>query len=242
MNTRLVNSAAGVVNAALTQNRTAAGIAVALESAGLLMGPDTAAELARLRQYAEHKQSREEELLATLGQYNLVTSPDAWALGMTVISHLEGPHTPSSPEELEPGLRKLIEQLQRRVSVLESRIGTAQAMHVKHSDSEHCQYDDGPWPCPTVVALEGTRADAEEPPPVAAGQTYVWSVNPNVLAKVTRVWAAGGDEPFSVAFDVHGTDSLGRPSVTHSALPMSRFRSSYYLDSTVTQPETGGAS
>lgn len=49
MNTRLVNSAAGVINAALTQNRTAAGIALALESAQLLMTPETAAELESLR-------------------------------------------------------------------------------------------------------------------------------------------------------------------------------------------------
>ena len=46
MNTRSVNSAAGVINAALTQNRTAAGIALALESAGLLMSPEAAADLA----------------------------------------------------------------------------------------------------------------------------------------------------------------------------------------------------
>lgn len=49
MNTRLVNSVAGVINAALTQNRTAAGIAMALESAQLLMSPDMAAELETLR-------------------------------------------------------------------------------------------------------------------------------------------------------------------------------------------------
>lgn len=48
MNTRRVNTAAGVINAALTQNRTAAGIALALESAQLLQSPETAAELARL--------------------------------------------------------------------------------------------------------------------------------------------------------------------------------------------------
>lgn len=42
MNTKLVNSAASVINAALTQNRTAAGIALALESAGLLTTPGTA--------------------------------------------------------------------------------------------------------------------------------------------------------------------------------------------------------
>lgn len=49
MNTRLVNTAAGVINAALTTNRTAAGIALALESAQLLMSPEIAAELERFR-------------------------------------------------------------------------------------------------------------------------------------------------------------------------------------------------
>jgi hypothetical protein len=51
VNTKLVNSAAGVILAALTQNRTAAGIALALDSAQMLLTPETAAELeqARLR-------------------------------------------------------------------------------------------------------------------------------------------------------------------------------------------------
>ncbi|QJT04407.1 hypothetical protein G9272_32335 [Streptomyces asoensis] len=49
MNTKRVNSAAGVILAALTQNRTAAGIALALESAQMLMSPETAAELEKLR-------------------------------------------------------------------------------------------------------------------------------------------------------------------------------------------------
>ncbi|MFD4572054.1 hypothetical protein ACFWNK_02015 [Streptomyces sp. NPDC058417] len=52
MNTRLVNSAAGVINAAMAQGRTAAGIALALESAGLLMSPETAAELDGYRRLA----------------------------------------------------------------------------------------------------------------------------------------------------------------------------------------------
>lgn len=46
MNTKRVNCAADVILRALTQNRTAAGIATALESAGLLMSPEKAAELA----------------------------------------------------------------------------------------------------------------------------------------------------------------------------------------------------
>lgn len=46
MNTRAVNSAAGVIHAALKQCQTAAGIAVALESAGLLMSPEAAKDIA----------------------------------------------------------------------------------------------------------------------------------------------------------------------------------------------------
>jgi hypothetical protein len=49
VNTKRVNTAADVILAALTQNRTAAGIATALESAQLLMSPETAAELRSLR-------------------------------------------------------------------------------------------------------------------------------------------------------------------------------------------------
>lgn len=46
MNTRSVNSAAGVILAAMQQNRTAAGIAMALEAAGLLMSPEAARDMA----------------------------------------------------------------------------------------------------------------------------------------------------------------------------------------------------
>lgn len=53
MNTRLVNSAAGVILAALQQNRTAAGIALALDSAQLLISPEVAAELEQLRRNVE---------------------------------------------------------------------------------------------------------------------------------------------------------------------------------------------
>lgn len=49
MNARSVNALAGVIHAAMRTHQTAAGIAVAVEAAGLLMSPETAAELARLR-------------------------------------------------------------------------------------------------------------------------------------------------------------------------------------------------
>lgn len=49
MNTRAINSASGVILAAQQQGRLAAGIALALDSAGLLMSPEIAAELEQLR-------------------------------------------------------------------------------------------------------------------------------------------------------------------------------------------------
>ncbi|MDP5310410.1 hypothetical protein [Streptomyces poriferorum] len=48
-----------------------------------------------------------------------------------------------------------IAKLRARLAELESATGTARAMHRKHPDSEHCQYDDMTWPCPTVTALGG---------------------------------------------------------------------------------------
>jgi septal ring factor EnvC (AmiA/AmiB activator) len=45
VNTRAVNSAAGVIHAALKQCQTPAGIALALESAGLLMSPEAAKDI-----------------------------------------------------------------------------------------------------------------------------------------------------------------------------------------------------
>ncbi|WP_199572669.1 hypothetical protein [Streptomyces murinus] len=49
MNTRSVNAAAGVIQAALERGRTATGVAMALESAQLLQSPERAAEFERLK-------------------------------------------------------------------------------------------------------------------------------------------------------------------------------------------------
>lgn len=46
-----------------------------------------------------------------------------------------------------------VDRLRARVAELEAAAGTARAMHRQYPDSEHCQYDDMTWPCPTVTAL-----------------------------------------------------------------------------------------
>lgn len=60
MNTKLVNSAAGVILAALEQNRTAAGIALALDSARLLLTPETTGELKQLQDLVAELETQRE--------------------------------------------------------------------------------------------------------------------------------------------------------------------------------------
>jgi hypothetical protein len=64
VNTTSVNTAAGVILAALTQNRTAAGIALALDSAQMLMTPETVAELKQLTDRVAELESELEALRA----------------------------------------------------------------------------------------------------------------------------------------------------------------------------------
>lgn len=56
-----------------------------------------------------------------------------------------------------------VDRLRARVAELEGAAGTARAMHRKHPDSEHCQYDDMTWPCPTETALDDQASPAARP-------------------------------------------------------------------------------
>lgn len=47
-----------------------------------------------------------------------------------------------------------LQQLRDRAEKAEARIAASLAWHVKFPDSEHCQHDSEPWPCPTVKALQ----------------------------------------------------------------------------------------
>jgi hypothetical protein len=49
------------------------------------------------------------------------------------------------------------------IGKLELRIRRARVLHLKHSDSEHCQHDGEAWPCPTVAALEAAVGEAVHP-------------------------------------------------------------------------------
>ncbi|MFZ4264468.1 hypothetical protein [Streptomyces arboris] len=62
MNAKRVSAAAGVVLAAQKRRQTPAGIAAALEAAGLLQSPESAAELVRWRERTEEAETSEAQL------------------------------------------------------------------------------------------------------------------------------------------------------------------------------------
>ncbi|MFY0511839.1 hypothetical protein ACOMD4_15855 [Streptomyces anulatus] len=64
MNAKRINAAAGVVLAAQKQRNTATGIAAALEAAGLLQSPESAAELVALRKQCEQLDKLSDEVMA----------------------------------------------------------------------------------------------------------------------------------------------------------------------------------
>ncbi|MGY0023701.1 hypothetical protein ACVHNB_32625 [Streptomyces sp. YJ-C3] len=54
---------------------------------------------------------------------------------------------------MSPETARELEALRARVAELEALLTACRAVHVKHSDSEHCEHDGEPWPCPTLAAL-----------------------------------------------------------------------------------------
>jgi hypothetical protein len=91
MNTKAVNSAAGVILAALTQNRTAAGIALALDSARLLMTPEIADELKQLRDRVAELEAQREADHKTW-QHDLRKARGEREAAAVRIAALEGEH------------------------------------------------------------------------------------------------------------------------------------------------------
>lgn len=65
MNTRAINAASGVILAAQQQSRLAAGIALALDAAGLLNSPEHAAEHAELRRQRNAFRDQRNAVFAT---------------------------------------------------------------------------------------------------------------------------------------------------------------------------------
>ncbi|MFF1297980.1 MULTISPECIES: hypothetical protein [unclassified Streptomyces] len=126
MNTKLVNSAAGVINAALTQNRTAAGIALALDSVQLLLTPEMAAELKDLReQIAELEAQRERRRVRLVALQN-----DALSMRGSLSPNGEDRKVPFPlGETLTPAVDWLI----ARVAELEATQGTV--YRAEHPDS-----------------------------------------------------------------------------------------------------------
>ncbi|MFF1282199.1 hypothetical protein [Streptomyces sp. NPDC058299] len=174
MNTRLVNSAAGVINAALTQNRTAAGIALALESAQMLQSPETAAELESARvdgQRMIRAEQRRAELEAVLSTHRQDDQAE-----------IEQLRTRLAGEELSyERLRVALESAKRGRRELRARVAELEAApttgyRAEHPDSgitlghygtetaarAHCEATERrSWPTGTSLAFDWIEDDED---------------------------------------------------------------------------------
>lgn len=84
MNARAVNALAGVIHAAMQRHQTAAGIAVAVESAGLLMSPEMASLLEHAREASRSEVLPEDRLAAIRARAEAATEgpwcTDSWEI------------------------------------------------------------------------------------------------------------------------------------------------------------------
>ncbi|MFD7868019.1 hypothetical protein [Streptomyces sp. NPDC059783] len=120
------------------------------------MTPDAA--LTRLRQYGERTSAW------STATYNDGTEKALHEIALTLAAEVQQWRATFGEQAL-PGALAQMQRLRTRVAELESATGTARAMHRKHPDSEHCQYDGMTWPCPSVTAL----GDADEADDLAEG-------------------------------------------------------------------------
>lgn len=136
MRTRLVNTAADVIHRALQRCETSAGIAIALDSAGLLMSPETAAELAVLR-----------EDIATADQD-------------VVEAQRHNDATCEAVKERDE-LRARVAGLEAELVAARSALDRVRAVHERiggPGDDAFCyvcsNHGDIEWPCRTVAAID----------------------------------------------------------------------------------------
>jgi hypothetical protein len=174
VNTKLVNSAAGVILAALTQNRTSAGVALALESAGLLMTPETAVELASLRARAAELEAGRAEAVAVSETLSRALHDEMLA-GSALYAALT---MPTTPEQRQAALD--------RFAAVAQRIGTKGAPHVSTAAAEGITWRTAPTQALREAAPLIVDADGSEPVPLRWGLNDVqWGDDDSVIVMLS---------------------------------------------------------
>ncbi|WP_275462108.1 hypothetical protein [Streptomyces noursei] len=166
--------------------QTSAGIAMALDAAGMLQSPETAAEAERLR--TERDRYRTAWRRARTRAVATGSAADRYAARAREFQ--------TAAQDLLAAL--LDAQVQRnelraRVAELEQQAANVRALHVRYPDSDHCTQDDEQWPCLTLCALGAagrSRLVHDDEPPLTAAQAEA-----RRLELGARMRAAGGDIP-----------------------------------------------
>jgi hypothetical protein len=197
--TRAVTALAALIHDSQQRRATAYGVALDVDSAQMLLSPETAAELDTLRKQVADRAALLPEYEAEILARAEAATPGPWCADQWEIYQGEEYIPGVSPWLGEtcdvarsersrenaafvaaartdvPALLAETARLRAQVAELESALDTALAMHPKHVDSEHCQADGEPWPCATRIALESPDTEPAQhpaaPDPLAYGPT-----------------------------------------------------------------------
>ncbi|MDX3074582.1 hypothetical protein [Streptomyces sp. MI02-7b] len=112
MNARAINAAAGVILASMQRKQTAAGIAADVEAAGLLMSPETAAELETLRSTLERRTALLRDVQAMARSSRKEADGRKAHAERLKVSNLEAAER----------AQKVIDELRKRVAELEAAV------------------------------------------------------------------------------------------------------------------------
>jgi hypothetical protein len=108
------------------------------------------------------------ELEARLAEYERPADEDPIAFTLTeqTAEHCDHPngYGPNGcagcgefrPADDEDDVTPQVNKLRQILAGQRDQAEAARAVHTKYPDSEHCQHDGEPWPCPTVAALGET--------------------------------------------------------------------------------------
>ena len=111
-------------------------------------------------------------------------------------------------------LRDAVTEMDR----LRTQVAAVLALHPKHTDSEHCQHDGEPWPCPTVQAAgASTPATIESKSSLSPTSAAIVAAGPLCTCrKFPAAHRADLHDEDGLVRDIEPVPSVGWPAMKHA--------------------------
>ena len=111
-----------------------------------------------------------------------------------------------------------VDEMRKQVAELGAQRAAVLALHPKHTDSEHCQHDGEPWPCPTVQAAgASTPATIESKSSLSPTSAAIVAAGPLCTCrKFPAAHRADLHDEDGLVRDIEPVPSVGWPAMKHA--------------------------